>query len=122
MKIARESADGEKLTQAALAKAAGISQTTVADIERGRNDGSKHIVTLARALKCSIDWLEKGDGSMRPSASASGFSDAESRIIECYRAATEEQRSLLSRIAENFVTPANQHQDEKIDLCQRKTG
>lgn len=51
------------LTQQALAKVAGISQATVADIERGRNKGSTESLQLAKALKVSPDWLATGKGS-----------------------------------------------------------
>lgn len=49
-----------KLSQTALAKKAGVSQTTVSDIERGRNDGSKDIVQIARALQRSPEYLLLG--------------------------------------------------------------
>jgi SOS-response transcriptional repressor LexA len=48
------------LSQIELAKKAGLSQTTISDIERGRNDGSRDIVDLARALQCSPEHLVNG--------------------------------------------------------------
>ena len=48
------------LTQLQLAKKAGLSQTTIADIERGRNDGSRALLELARALQCAPEHLLKG--------------------------------------------------------------
>lgn len=62
LKFARRNRPGGPLTQEALAKLSGISQTTIADLERGRNEKSKHTVTLARALQCDVDWLETGKG------------------------------------------------------------
>lgn len=50
------------LSQAELAKASGMSQTTISDIERGRNDGSREIVALAGALRVSSEWLSTGKG------------------------------------------------------------
>lgn len=56
------------MSQDELGKAAGISQSTVAQIERGRNKGSKHILALARALGgVSATWLQSGKGEMRES-------------------------------------------------------
>lgn len=46
-----------KLTQGQLAKLAGLSQTTISDVERGRNDTSAAIVHLAKALKCTAEFL-----------------------------------------------------------------
>lgn len=39
------------LSQKALAMRARLSQTTIADIERGRNVGSRHLLALAEALE-----------------------------------------------------------------------
>lgn len=49
-----------KMSQAALAKKAGVSQTTVSDIERGRNENSKDIIQIARALKRTPEYLSTG--------------------------------------------------------------
>lgn len=50
------------LSQVELAKKAGLSQSTVAQIERGRNSRSAHILNLAEALKVHPRWLEGGEG------------------------------------------------------------
>ena len=68
IKLARETFSEKVMTQEGLGKASGISQTTVADIERGRNKGTKHIVALAKALRVSIEWLNDDKGEMRPDA------------------------------------------------------
>lgn len=52
----------QKMSQDDLSKAAGVSQSTIAQIERGRNKGTKHILALARALRVSPEWLESGKG------------------------------------------------------------
>jgi SOS-response transcriptional repressor LexA len=54
------------LSQVDLARVSGVSQTTISDIERGRNDGSGRILDLAKALRCRPEWLEKGTGQMLP--------------------------------------------------------
>jgi SOS-response transcriptional repressor LexA len=51
------------LNQTQLARKAGLSQTTISDIERGRNEGSAEIVALASALSCSAEWLKTGTGA-----------------------------------------------------------
>lgn len=50
------------LSQKELARLSGLSQTTISDIERGRNDASREIVELAAALQCRSHWLKTGDG------------------------------------------------------------
>lgn len=59
------------ITQAELAKLAGISQTTIADIERGRNKGSTEVLKLAKSLEVSPDWLATGKGTRELSNVAS---------------------------------------------------
>ena len=45
------------LTQQQLAKLSDLSQTTIGDIERGRNTSSVGLVDLAKALKCKAEDL-----------------------------------------------------------------
>lgn len=50
------------LSQDAVAKRSGVTQGLIAQIERGTNQGSKHIVRIAEALGVSADWLAYGEG------------------------------------------------------------
>src|ERR1700743_958191 len=45
------------LSQSGLAKLAAVSQTTVANIESGRNQGSKHLLAIAGAVGVTPQWL-----------------------------------------------------------------
>lgn len=47
-------------TQMELAAKAGLSQTTISDIERGRNESSIELISLARELECNPEWLKSG--------------------------------------------------------------
>jgi transcriptional regulator with XRE-family HTH domain len=51
-------------TQAELAQRAGVSQSTIAQIESGRNSGTKFAFRLANALQVSVEWLLVGKGIM----------------------------------------------------------
>lgn len=51
-----------KMSQAQLAKMSGIGQSTIADLERGRCNGSAHIAKIARALNVNPIWLTDGSG------------------------------------------------------------
>lgn len=66
-----------ELSQAELGKLAGLSQTTISDIERGRNDGSREIVQLASALNVAAEWLTTGRPSplLPAPAEAGGLDD-----------------------------------------------
>jgi transcriptional regulator with XRE-family HTH domain len=50
------------MKQPELARAAGIRQPTISNIESGRNKGSAYVAQLAVALKCSAHWLATGKG------------------------------------------------------------
>ncbi|WP_257827934.1 XRE family transcriptional regulator [Burkholderia glumae] len=56
----KEARAEKKLSQEGLARLSGVSQSTIAHIESGRNQGSKHLLALARALDMDAEWLENG--------------------------------------------------------------
>lgn len=51
----------KKWSQSDLATKADVSQTTISDIERGRNDTSKELPKIAKALGVSTDMLVYGE-------------------------------------------------------------
>lgn len=62
LKAARSDA---RLTQGELARRAGLSQTTISDIERERNAGSSDSAVLAYILEVEPLWLSEGRGPRR---------------------------------------------------------
>ncbi|MBS4090414.1 LexA family transcriptional regulator [Pseudomonas sp. MBT-17] len=52
------------LTQAQLAKAVGIDQASISDLERGRSQRSSYNASIAKACGVSAIWIESGTGSM----------------------------------------------------------
>lgn len=67
LKEARKTA---KLTQVQLAKAAGIGQSTLAELEK-TGYGSARVANLAEACGVSVMWLSDGTGSMHPTTALS---------------------------------------------------
>ncbi len=61
LKYAREH---KEWTQGGLAVAAGVSQSTVGNIEAGIREGRGSLPKLAKALSISHDWLADGEGEM----------------------------------------------------------
>lgn len=54
--------DQRALTQAALAKKAGVAQGTIGNAEAGTRGKPRELLKIARALMASPDWLESGKG------------------------------------------------------------
>ena len=92
LRTARKAA---KLTQTQLAKRAGVSCTTVSDIERGRNQSSKDLYELAQALKVSVEWLMTGED-----APIAGHESAIEAFAWTYRNASDLGRRFLDRAVE----------------------
>lgn len=61
-----------QLSQAALGKAAGVSQSTIGNIEAGIRNKPRELLSIAAALEASPAWLEAGKGTwdarIQPSA------------------------------------------------------
>jgi len=54
------------LTQAELASRAGVTQTSISDLERGKSASSSFTATMAKVCRVSALWLETGEGQMVP--------------------------------------------------------
>lgn len=50
------------LDQIELARRAGISQPTLANLERGKNERTKFLSEIARELETTTEWLNSGKG------------------------------------------------------------
>lgn len=51
-----------ELTQRELAKKAGVSTSTIGNLEAGIRDKPRELVAIAMALKASIQWVNSGKG------------------------------------------------------------
>ena len=58
------------LTQAEVARASGLKQSDVSKIENGNIQKTTEMIGLARALRCSPQWLANGQGEMLAPAHA----------------------------------------------------
>lgn len=84
LRTARELA---ALTQQQVADRCGISQASVAGIERGRNvRGSVFLPRIAEALNVNVSWLAEGKGQMRVTTGKEG---AQSLVSSSERARYE---------------------------------
>ncbi|AIC20603.1 repressor [Pseudomonas chlororaphis] len=74
LKAARRHA---QLNQAELAAKAGITQTSISDLERGKSKATAHVVKIADACGVSAKWLSDEIG---PMTSTAGSGQAESNV------------------------------------------
>lgn len=63
LREAREAAD---LTQEELAERAGVSQSTIGNVESGIRRNPRELLNIAKALNVSAEWLKDGKLPMRP--------------------------------------------------------
>lgn len=62
----KESRERLKLTQAELAKASGVSQGTIGNLESGIRKSAREILSIAAALGVSPQWLVTGKTTLDP--------------------------------------------------------
>ncbi|WP_042956497.1 LexA family protein [Pseudomonas brassicacearum] len=72
LKAARRHA---QLNQVELAKRAGITQTSISDLERGKTKATTHVVKIADACGVSAKWLSDEIGYMLATGGSSGESN-----------------------------------------------
>ncbi|CAB4159800.1 HipB Predicted transcriptional regulators [uncultured Caudovirales phage] len=72
----REARKAKGLSQTELAKAAGVAQSTVGNIESGDRDGASSLAAIAEALGVRYRWLRDGDGTRELPAIGWPFSAA----------------------------------------------
>jgi transcriptional regulator with XRE-family HTH domain len=80
-----------RLTQKELARAAGLSQTTISDLERGRNAGSGEVIAIAKALGVTAEELTGRD---KPSPmQADLFVEGQEELLTAWKLLTPRQRA-----------------------------
>lgn len=110
LKATREEKTPE-LSQMDLAKLSGVSQTTISNIESGRNNGSKFTIKLAAALGVRPQWLEDETGPKSDDgeeAAAPAHTERESdpvpaplrKILSAYKNGSQAKQEALARLAD----------------------
>lgn len=99
----RAARDAAGLSQAALARLAGISGPSIAELEAGTNETptSSLIAGLAKALGVTREWLQ--DGSGEPPAALQG-KDVHKELEAIFQALDDTNKSVLLAIAQTLLT------------------
>jgi transcriptional regulator with XRE-family HTH domain len=88
------------LTQVQLAKAAGISQGTLAELEK-IGQGSAFTPMLARACQVSAEWLASGEGPMV--GGAEGLSPEVAELAQIVNGLPKAQREWVLQMCRHAV-------------------
>ena len=84
-----------KLTQTQLGKSAGVSQSTIGNIEAGIRDGAASLASIANALGVRYFWLRDGEGDME----ARAFQPDAQAIAEAFDALPVDTEAAIDRRA-----------------------
>ena len=111
----RAARTGAKLTQAALAKAAGLTPGEIGKAERGELELSKEalkaVAKAAGVTQTSLlnaEQAPKAEKAPKKESSPLKLTAAETKLIKLYRKATPEQKSDINRILNGEKTEVEQ--------------
>ena len=89
-----------KLTQTQIKELTGISSGNMSDVENGKTlPSATALISLSKALNCSIDWILTGNCN-----TADNYTDSEKSLIDMYRHLSEDDQDeilVLTRLKYN---------------------
>lgn len=116
-------------SQGQLAEEVGLSQSTIGNIEAGVRKRPRELVSIAKALEVSAEWLEsgkgakKGSGSDRPPLKLVGAQEAPSvrAAVELLAGLAAQQRPTLRKNLGNLLIDLVEHPDDPALIEQTIT-
>lgn len=115
------------LTQQALAKASGVKQASISEVETGESKAPSgtNLVSLAQSLKVSPDWLAFGKGQMEGSTTDPLPAEAERLARDWLKLSPEVRAKVAEMIREMVKTSAADTKatpDERVAAAYGKPG
>jgi phage repressor protein C with HTH and peptisase S24 domain len=111
-----------QLTQTELARAVGIDQTSISDLERGKSQSTGYVARIAEVCGVRAIWLEDGTGEMTPSSrsgvaeqpaayrrgsgGSSGAADKVLAMLSKHKGLTAAARDQIAQAVEQTVAEA----------------
>lgn len=102
----REARDGAEMTQEQAAKAIGISQGTLSELET-QHSGSSHVVAFAKLYGVDPFWLALGDGTPNGVTGLDADSIAFAQTYQALRPHERQKLRMLLHVARDGVNPSN---------------
>lgn len=91
------------ISQEALARAAGVKQSTIGNIEAGTRQRPRDLHAIAKAARVNEEWLRSGSGPRARGAADSSLSEDEADLVLAFRLLSEAQRRELLADVLNLV-------------------
>lgn len=109
------------LTQAALAKAAGIKQASLSELETGETKeiGGPTLIALAKALGVRPEWIMLNEQPVEPDP-AYGLRSDERELITLYRQASERWKTAIKYLAQLRGDQAQELAAESMNVVLAK--
>lgn len=103
-------------SQVQLAEEVGVSQSSIGNIESGFRQRPRELVSIAKALRVSPDWLETGKGPRTEGASlklvGAGAEPSVRTLVEYLAAIAAQQRPTLRKNLANLLVDLIEHPEE----------
>lgn len=104
-------------SQVQLAEEVGVSQSSIGNIESGFRQRPRELVSIARALRVSPEWLETGKGPRTERAPLTLVgADAEPTVralVEYLASIAAQQRPTLRKNLGNLLVELVEHPDDQ---------
>ncbi len=112
--------------QAQLAAQVGVSQSTIGNIESGQRKRPRELLSIAKALGVSAEWLETGKGGKvveRPALKLVGTNDQASveLLVRSLAGIAAQQRPTLRKNLANLLVDLVEHPDDPALIEQTIT-
>ena len=88
----------KQLSQSDLARLAGVSQSTIGNLESGLRQSARRVVNIADALGVSATWLAEGTGEIRHSSNVQNVDVIANRIDQARSDAITETNPEYKRV------------------------
>ena len=113
----KEAREEKQLSQSGLAKLAGVTQSTIGNLESGTRQNPRALLAIATALGVNAEWLSTGRGSKHPQARTQSINPLAARLGAMLDMVDGDRQQaiyadLLNRLAELLTTPDAHEADQ----------
>jgi len=109
-------------SQVKLAEEAGVTQSAIGNIESGTRQRPRELVSIARALQVSPEWLETGEAPRASPSSLNADAGPSVRtLVEYLAQIAAQQRPTLRKNLANLLVDLVEHPEDEALIEQTIT-